>query len=157
MANRKRWTPPKGAKKTKTPSVPSPARSKFEFPRDPILPPVQPKLDGFTTPELEEMESAIEQFKIVADRVKDGKKELQKEHDQAETKLIAVMRKHGRTSIVIGGYSVQITDTTKATVKGVPKPKEKDDGDDTQIEFSSGGRKVTLTPKQMETAAESLK
>lgn len=158
MANRRKWDPP-AAKKAKAKTFKPVKRTTVPaFPTDPIRPPSQPKLEGFTTPELEEMEGAIEEFKTVADRVKDQKKELQKEHDQAETALIAVMRKYGRQSIVIGGYSVQIEDTTKAKVKGVPKLKEsKKEDDDTKVEISSGGRSVTLTPEQMVNVAESFK
>ncbi len=131
-----------------------PGKAATKFPKVPA-PPSQPKLEGFTTPELEELESAIERFAAVQDRIKGEKKLLQKEFDQEETALIAVMRKHGRDAVVIGGYTVQVATTVKAKVKGVPKPKPTDE-DDTQIEISHKGRSVTVTPEQMKAAAESL-
>jgi hypothetical protein len=85
--------------------------------------PKQPKLPGFTSPMLEEIEIAAEDYKAVEDEVKEKRKELTKELDEEQTKLIAVMRKHGQESIVINGLSIRIIEKEKAEVKGVPKLK----------------------------------
>jgi len=117
--------------------------------------PAQNKLEGFTDPALEALEGAIEKFATVQDRVKAAKKKLQNELDSEEANLIAAMRKANQDSIVIGGYTVQVIKTTKAKVKGAPRPKAKEEDDDTQIEISMRGRSVTLTPAQLQEAAES--
>lgn len=175
MARRKSWRPGKKAEK------PGKSDAKTGIPKAPSIPaPVQPKLEGFTTPELEEIEAASERFAIVQDRVKNKKKELQGELDKEETKLIEVMKKYGRDSIVIGGYTVQVVKTEKAKVKGLPTPKEEtasrdyenDDktgpeteaetaarlrreSDDTTIEISTPGRRsVTVTPEAMKKMAK---
>ncbi len=145
MAKRKRFTPSKTKKTTFKPE----RRAPSEFPRTLIKPPIQPKLEGFTTPELEEIEGAAEMFKTVADRVKLEKAELQKERDSAEAELIAVMQRHRRTSLVIGGYSISILDKKKAKVEGAPKLKSEREEDKERVEHED--IVVELTP--IETAA----
>lgn len=122
MSKIKRYRPGKGKKGMKTFK---PVKRTEGIPASPKIPaPIQPKLDGFSTPELEEIEAASEAFAIVQERVKNKKKELQGELDKEETKLIEVMKKYKRDSIVIGGYTVQVVKTEKAKVKGLPPPKE---------------------------------
>lgn len=178
MARHKRFRPGKTAAKPKAPA------SKKGIPSVPPPPsPIQPKLDGFTTPELEEIEAVSEKFARVQDHVKAEKKKLQDQLDAEEAKVIEVMQKYGREALVIGGYTIQIVKTTKAKVKGNPPPKnetasrdhedyEKDAGndahshaerlrreasekDDTTIEISTRGGSVTVTPAQMKKMAKS--
>jgi hypothetical protein len=118
MTRRKRYSPEKSAKPS--------SKSKLQrIPESPPKPgPVQPKLDGFSTPELEEIEAASERFATVQERVKDEKKKLQAEFDKEEARLITVMKKYNRDSIVIGGYTVLVLTTLKARVKGTPPPRD---------------------------------
>jgi len=119
----KRFRPAKQAKSSEN------DRTRFAIPTPPPAP-SQPKLDGFSSPELEALEGAIESFAVVQDRVKEEKKKLQTELDKEEATLIEAMEKAGQVAIVIGGYIVSIQKSTKARVKGAPKKKKPDDDED---------------------------
>jgi hypothetical protein len=179
MARTKRFRPGKSGAKSKPQAAP-----KKGIPAAPPAPgPIQSKLGGFTTPELEEIEAVSEKFARVQDFVKAEKKKLQDLFDDGEAKVIEVMQKYNREALVIGGYTIQIVKTTKAKVKGNPPPKSEtasrdheDDekepensahshaerlrredaekGDDTTIEISTRGGSVTVTPEQMKKMAK---
>lgn len=66
--------------------------------------PKQGRLPTMEDPEIEELENSAEEY---AD-FRDQRMELTKEETRCKTELLALMKKHGRTSYVHDGYDIKV-------------------------------------------------
>lgn len=95
-----------------------------EFPALP-MPPHQPDLPALADPVVEEIRGVVDHYRTVkadAKRITDKQKMLV---DDATQKVIDVLRKHNRSSLVIDGILAQVLVEIKVKVKGARAKKRK--------------------------------
>ena len=90
--------------------------------------PRQPKLPGFSSAQLEELETAIEAYQGANDRLDAATAAHKPDLDEATVALISLMQTLKKKTIFIEGVEVSVLDITKLKVKG-RKQAKREEGD----------------------------